>query len=105
MLCLVGQLPRQIQGMVVCFVWLINSHYKCRVWWCALFGWLAPPTNTGYGGLLCLVDQPLPHPPTNTGYDEVLVGWAAPTTAAFTQSLKVWGKWDKLFKALKVCEN
>ena len=23
----------------------------------------------------------------------------------FAQSLKVWEKWDKLFKALKVCEN
>ena len=57
MLCLVGQLPRQIQGMVVCFGWLINSHYKYRVWWCALFGWSASPTNTGYGGVLWLVDQ------------------------------------------------
>ena len=36
---------------------LINSHYKYRVWWCALFGWSASPTNTGYGGVLWLVDQ------------------------------------------------
>ena len=30
-------------------------------------------------------------------------------TSTFTQLLnsemKVWGKWDKLFKALKICEN
>ena len=26
-------------------------------------------------------------------------------TAGIARSLKVWGKWDKLFKTLKVCEN
>ena len=28
-----------------------------------------------------------------------------PALTGFTRSLKVWGKWDTLFKALKVCEN
>ena len=31
--------------------------------------------------------------------------WKFVLYSGFAQSLKIWGKWDKLFKALKVCEN
>ena len=54
---------------MVCFVWLINLHYKYRIRGCALFGWSASPTNTGYGGVLCLVDLTRI---TNAGYSCVL---------------------------------
>ena len=53
----VNQLALQIQGMVVCFVWLVSFPDKYRVWWCALFGWLTRITNAGYGCVLCLVGQ------------------------------------------------
>ena len=48
-----------------------------------------------------LKNTPVIHMLVAAGADVNLVS----SLAGCTQSLKVWGKWDKLFKALKVCEN
>ena len=59
---------------------------------------------------LCHVPGTFPHAPVSLITSAVArLKWlllnVAFVVSGFAWSLKVWGKWDKLFKALKVCKN
>ena len=57
----------------------------------------------GFAHTSCLSSSSL-SPSPSLGYRAGQpTGWVSGT--GFARSLKAWGKWDELFKALKVCEN